>query len=401
MNFSNSGTLLLGGATSVSVAPNQCATFAYDDYFQKWTLTGADPTTALSAASGTQVANHTVAYNGTSNQVLAESNAYAGINGAHWGDSGFNLDTDPLSATFPQETISSYTFQGTLPAFGVGDDVICHIDPTGNQVGAPGQIVTENCIDAAQSGATAGQSCWRTYGISAWGTWTCGGSGGAFSGGLGASYQDVTEIAAPSNPASGNDRLYTNSSTHLLGCLTSSGGSCMPSGGGGVSSVGLSVPSWLTVTGSPVTTSGTLAVAPTTGQTTHQVIGTCGSATTFGPCALVAGDIPTLNQNTTGSAAKWTTARNLAGNSVDGSANVTFANKFIVQGTLRFGVKRPPVPWRIKYGHREEHDDDRSLVASRRRRTCMVFGQGPALPQPICVVTALALRQAAAADFLE
>jgi hypothetical protein len=47
---------------------------------------------------------------------------------------------------------------------------------------------------------------------------------------------------------------------------------------------------------------------------------------------------PTLNQNTTGSAAKWTTARNLAGNSVDGSANVTFANKFIVQGTADTGL---------------------------------------------------------------
>lgn len=47
---------------------------------------------------------------------------------------------------------------------------------------------------------------------------------------------------------------------------------------------------------------------------------------------------PTLNQNTTGSAAKWTTARNLAGNSVDGSANVAFANKFIVQGTTDVGL---------------------------------------------------------------
>lgn len=47
---------------------------------------------------------------------------------------------------------------------------------------------------------------------------------------------------------------------------------------------------------------------------------------------------PTLNQNTTGSAAKWTTARNLAGNSVDGSANVAFANKFIVQGTADSGL---------------------------------------------------------------
>lgn len=47
---------------------------------------------------------------------------------------------------------------------------------------------------------------------------------------------------------------------------------------------------------------------------------------------------PTFNQNTTGSAAKWTTARNLAGNSVDGSANVAFTNKFIVQGTSDSGL---------------------------------------------------------------
>lgn len=47
---------------------------------------------------------------------------------------------------------------------------------------------------------------------------------------------------------------------------------------------------------------------------------------------------PTFNQSTTGSAAKWTTARNLAGNSVDGSANVAFANKFIVQGTTDSGL---------------------------------------------------------------
>jgi len=49
-------------------------------------------------------------------------------------------------------------------------------------------------------------------------------------------------------------------------------------------------------------------------------------------------DVPTLNQDTTGSAAKWTTARNLAGNSVDGSANVAFSNKFIVQGTTDAGL---------------------------------------------------------------
>jgi hypothetical protein len=47
---------------------------------------------------------------------------------------------------------------------------------------------------------------------------------------------------------------------------------------------------------------------------------------------------PTFNQNTTGSAAKWTTARLLGGNSVDGTAAVPFANKFVVQGTTDTGL---------------------------------------------------------------
>ena len=45
-----------------------------------------------------------------------------------------------------------------------------------------------------------------------------------------------------------------------------------------------------------------------------------------------------LTGNVTGSADKWTTARNLAGNSVDGSTNVAFSNKFIVQGTTDSGL---------------------------------------------------------------
>ncbi len=63
-----------------------------------------------------------------------------------------------------------------------------------------------------------------------------------------------------------------------------------------------------------------------------------GNGTNFVSSAIQAGDVPTLNQNTTGSAAKWTTARNLAGNSTDGSANVAFANTFIVQGTADAGL---------------------------------------------------------------
>ena len=50
---------------------------------------------------------------------------------------------------------------------------------------------------------------------------------------------------------------------------------------------------------------------------------------------------PTWNQDTTGKAAKWAAAVNLAGNSVDGSAAVAFANKFVVQGTADAGLSGP------------------------------------------------------------
>ncbi len=91
--------------------------------------------------------------------------------------------------------------------------------------------------------------------------------------------------------------------------MRSAGGSTSGGGGGGsgsVTSVGLSVPPWLCVANTPVTSAGTLAVTPCTGQTPHQVIGTCGTATSFVPCSLVPGDIPVLNQNTTGTAANIT-----------------------------------------------------------------------------------------------
>lgn len=46
----------------------------------------------------------------------------------------------------------------------------------------------------------------------------------------------------------------------------------------------------------------------------------------------------TGNADTATTAAAWTTARLLAGNSVTGSANVPFANKFVVQGTTDTGL---------------------------------------------------------------
>ena len=63
-------------------------------------------------------------------------------------------------------------------------------------------------------------------------------------------------------------------------------------GSGTVTSVAATVPSWLSVAGSPIVASGTLAITAATGQTSHLVIGSCGAATTFTPCSLVEADLP-------------------------------------------------------------------------------------------------------------
>lgn len=86
-------------------------------------------------------------------------------------------------------------------------------------------------------------------------------------------------------------------------------------------------------------TAGTDYLAPFASQSAN-VFYASPNGTTGTPTfrSIVAADIPTLNQNTTGTAAAWTTARNLAGNSVNGTANVAFANKFIVQGTTDTGL---------------------------------------------------------------
>lgn len=67
---------------------------------------------------------------------------------------------------------------------------------------------------------------------------------------------------------------------------------------GTLTSVGLSMPSWLSVANSPVTTTGTLTVTPTAGQAPHQVIGTCGALTSFQPCTLTAADVTGLSGGT-------------------------------------------------------------------------------------------------------
>jgi hypothetical protein len=84
-----------------------------------------------------------------------------------------------------------------------------------------------------------------------------------------------------------------------------------PSGGGGggsgtVTSVGLTMPSILTVTGSPVTTAGTLAANLASQAQNSFLAGPTSGSGTPAFRAITAADVPTLNQNTTGTAANIT-----------------------------------------------------------------------------------------------
>lgn len=98
---------------------------------------------------------------------------------------------------------------------------------------------------------------------------------------------------------------------------------------GTVTSVALSLPQIFSVSGSPVTTSGTLtaALASQTQATVFAAPSGAAGAPSFR--ALVASDIPTLNQSTTGSAATLTTARTLTigstGKTFNGGADVSWS----------------------------------------------------------------------------
>lgn len=76
----------------------------------------------------------------------------------------------------------------------------------------------------------------------------------------------------------------------------------------------------------------------TVGLGANNLVQLSGSSQLPAVSAALLTNFPTFNQNTTGTAAAWTTARLLGGNSVTGTANVPFANKFIVQGTTDAGL---------------------------------------------------------------
>lgn len=96
-------------------------------------------------------------------------------------------------------------------------------------------------------------------------------------------------------------------------------------GAGTVSSVGLTAPSFLSVAGSPVTSTGTIALTLAT-QTANTVFAGPSTGAAAAPTfrSIVVADIPTLNQNTTG------TASNITGNLAVGQIAPSVTNGQVI-----------------------------------------------------------------------
>src|SRR6185436_9758223 len=117
-------------------------------------------------------------------------------------------------------------------------------------------------------------------------------------------YVDLTQIAAPSNPAVGKFRLYADLGTGFLACINSSGASVLPSGGGGGSG---------TVTSVSVSTANGVSGSVVNPTTTPAITLTLGAIT------------PTTVNGLTVTANGTNTLNIAAGKTVTHSATTTFA----------------------------------------------------------------------------
>lgn len=107
------------------------------------------------------------------------------------------------------------------------------------------------------------------------------------------------------------------------------------SGSGTVTSVSVTTANG--VSGSVANATTTPAISLTLGNITPTSVTATGTLSGSNLSGTNTGDQTSVTGNA-GTATKWQTPRLLAGNSVDGSANVPFANKFIVQGTADTGL---------------------------------------------------------------
>ena len=122
-----------------------------------------------------------------------------------------------------------------------------------------------------------------------------------------------------------NGQVLTTNGSGILSFTTN--------GSGTVTSVGLALPSEFTISNSPVTSSGTLTGAWANQTANYIFAAPNGSTGTPTFRAMVAADVPTLNQNTTGNAA---TATNVAGGDANKIVYQTASNttNFIAAPTV-------------------------------------------------------------------
>jgi hypothetical protein len=116
--------------------------------------------------------------------------------------------------------------------------------------------------------------------------------------------------------------------TCTSGYLKFDGTCATPGGTGTVTSFSVtSVPTWLTAAVATATTTPALTLSATTAQASHKVIGTCNTNTTFGPCTLVVGDLPTgyLYSNLSGAPTLFNQTVQNTGTPVTQRANLNFA----------------------------------------------------------------------------
>lgn len=189
-------------------------------------------------------------------------------------------------------------------------------------------------ITAASNGSGGGSGTVTSVGLSLPADFTVSGSPVTTSGTLSAVWANENANVFLAGPASGSAAAPTwralaagdfPATTIPVGSINATGtpsssnflrgdGTWSPASGGGggtVTSVGLTVPSWLTVSGSPVTSSGTLAVTAAGSQTANEFLATPnGSSGAVSLRAIATADLPSTTTQTvaSGTAALGTSA---------------------------------------------------------------------------------------------
>ena len=176
-----------------------------------------------------------------------------------------------------------------------------------------------------------------------------------YGGGSGTLYAAFTGTAAIQFPGLAASSGYNCLQVDSSGYMTNTGSACgTGTGSGSVTSVALSLPSWLAVSGSPITGAGTFTVTGASETANYFLAAPNGSSGPMTPRAIVAADMPTLNQNTTGSAGSFTGS--LSGD-VTGTQSATSvvkvngesvpASKAVVGTTHPTRSLPPPMRWAV------------------------------------------------------